>query len=95
MNQNKPEEIRRLEEARASLHEAKDRIRAEAEQAARRAMEAAQSRLLAAESRLKREHAAMLALLKRAVVEKRCDHAADPCSWCEPARALIAEVEKP
>lgn len=28
-------------------------------------------------------------LLERAIEERRCDHAAEPCSWCGPVKAAL------
>lgn len=29
------------------------------------------------------------ALLERAIDERRCDHAAEPCSWCGPVKVAL------
>lgn len=32
-------------------------------------------------------------LLERAIEERRCDHAAEPCSWCGPVKAALGYDE--
>lgn len=41
-------------------------------------------------NRLRAMKAELVAALQRAIDENRCGHAADPCSWCEPVKALLA-----